>query len=250
MSYKFINLAFASIIWLCSTIANAGLIINEEGLENLDWFDLSLTEGLSRREVESLIASSSEFEGYRYATHNEAHLLFDTIFNSIGYTDSHELNTDIILNNSELGIDLIDDYESFFRISTDNISSHVELGFSPETGWTKTRFYHARNIMYYGDIIKSGPHLSYDYTKTLSLDIFHGTEPLHPVSVALDWARNIIPSGINFKGRYEVTTSLLVKNVELGGTPRAVPEPTTFAMFVLGMIGLASRRFKKEYKKF
>ncbi|MBA6326559.1 PEP-CTERM sorting domain-containing protein [Colwellia sp. MB02u-6] len=34
---------------------------------------------------------------------------------------------------------------------------------------------------------------------------------------------------------------------EAGATPRAVPEPSTLAIFALGMMGLASRRFKKQY---
>jgi len=89
MKFKFLNVALTSAVLSISifvNIANAGLIDNGnttiDTANNLEWLDLSYTEGLSFNE-----AMSSTFvanENYRLATHDDLLSLYVTVGFNVG----------------------------------------------------------------------------------------------------------------------------------------------------------------------
>ena len=87
-----------------------------------------------------------------------------------------------------------------------------------------------------------------------TLDVFHtvwaGTDtslPGVPFNFTVNWTQtNYLVKGLKIHVSTDATASWEeIDAVQLSGYTTSVPEPTTLAIFALGIMGLASRRFKK-----
>ncbi|RKF17413.1 hypothetical protein DBZ36_13220 [Alginatibacterium sediminis] len=247
MSISTVNLAFASMLTLFSGLVHAGLIIDSDGLENLEWFDFNLTEGLSRVQVENLIDTSSEFEGYRYASVEETSLLFDTIFSSVGISENADSGS-VVLNDTNRGIDLHDDFEMFFQISEDKLSRYFV-----KTGINSGEYrYKVTNYMLFGGALTTGRFNEISLTRQTHWDIFYGTDVNTAESVYRHNDNSYDPSNGGVKSfatsiwddPNEVTTSLLVKSIKGSGPAVSVNESTSLTFFTIAIIGLTRRHFR------
>ncbi len=68
-----------------------------------------------------------------------------------------------------------------------------------------------------------------------------------PVNFAVNWAQTaFLVKGLKIHISTDATSDWEeIDAVQLSGFTATVPEPSTLAIFALGMIGLASRRFNK-----
>ena len=75
-SWKIASVIIALVL---STNVNAVTVFNVQGIENLDWLELTATANHSRNQVEELIGDGT-FEGWRYATRTEVETLYDSLW--------------------------------------------------------------------------------------------------------------------------------------------------------------------------
>ena len=91
---KLLKLASTLIALALSASANASIINTFYGVE-YEWLELSATQGLSRSEVESRIASATpgdQLYGYQYASRELVHELFHSYMPWAGATTSGNTN--------------------------------------------------------------------------------------------------------------------------------------------------------------
>ena len=74
------KIASAIIALVLSTNVNAVTVFNAQGIENLDWLELTATANQSRNQVESELISGGTLEGWRYATRSEVETLYDSLW--------------------------------------------------------------------------------------------------------------------------------------------------------------------------
>jgi hypothetical protein len=228
MRFKYLNNGLVGLVLsvvLLSGVAHAGLIVGDN-----EWLDLSITNGLSREQVEDNILTQSQYSDYEYATTADLNVLhtmmlgahFNIIDNvAAGWTSPFKMSGQELViarwfqgaaGTGTASIDgvLYDEYSSgWFQtertfgqaVSKANLAGHLNLGYSTATdAW-----------------------ISYDRSFS---DYANLSSPVEYKA----WNANNPASWMNHA---------LVRQVD-------VPEPSTLAIFALGMIGLASRRFKKQ----
>ena len=79
------KIASAIIALSLSTNVSAATVFNIQGIENLEWLELTETANYSRNQVEDLIGNGT-LEGWRYATRSEVETLYDSLWG--GTTES------------------------------------------------------------------------------------------------------------------------------------------------------------------
>ena len=128
-SWKIASVIIALVL---STNVNAVTVFNVQGIENLDWLELTATANHSRNQVEELIGDGT-FEGWRYATRTEVETLYDslwggttetwsadnyagarTFFDAFGISEGYSS-----LNNSGYRLDGYTEWNTFFGVDGD-----------------------------------------------------------------------------------------------------------------------------------
>jgi len=242
-----------------SFAANAGLIsgsyTTDDGkavaLQNLEWMSLDYTAGLSRNDVEDGFTDrygTTWAEGdWTYATLAQTESLFGSLWGGVysGVSnDNHDGAAWFIENFGGLGYD-----RGFGNSRTD-----IKLNNRAWTNLDKTSFLFGSdgecnvNVnLSCGGTVKSADAYYADQTaqnaSSLEIEVAYEANTFGYGSFV---EQNGVVMGIHsdntaYAKYYEVASRghLLVRKVE-------VPEPSTFAIFSLGMLGLVSRKFKKN----
>ena len=223
MKLKFLQAAVASLILSVCNMANAGIIdtANNSFIDEttgLEWMDFGINNHYSFDQVQALL--TSEYNGWSLATEEQVVDLASNAF-SFGSGGIHPSNIDL--------------YSSYQGTNGNYNQIFDAMGYN----FTSLDFYPAP--------------LDYYYSHGLFLDSFGGFAALNILN-NVDTPQNEFDV-VEVRGRLlnghlssfdgsisnSQFSTLLVKS-----TPSEVPEPTTLAIFALGIMGLAARRFKKQ----
>ncbi|WP_233558180.1 PEP-CTERM sorting domain-containing protein [Alginatibacterium sediminis] len=225
MKNKFLKAVFAGTILSLSTLANAGVILDTDrdsfidSATGLEWIDFGINNGQSYNYVSSQLNSGGVYEGWSLATSEQVYTMWANAFLGIGadYENANHYGRGQLHANdgqSEFGsvfsaIFLAMGHNKKYDEGT--ISEHHEATglfiSQDEIGLVQTR----SNI---------GPLESLFVDDTVKLKLVKNF--IRPREIKDD----------------ELSTMLVRSAVD-------VPEPSTLAIFALGMISLTSRRFKK-----
>jgi hypothetical protein len=224
MKFKFFKMALAGLVLFTSLFANAGLIdledvdINSDGTNqgftlstnnyDLIWMDFGIYNGTSLTDMNNLLNGS--LTGWRYATYDESLVLFSVMFSEY-LTDStnYSLNTGNGDNSDAI----------FSTALSDIIGINDPISWNPNPGFIFNQS-------------EGGITNGTDIFGRMSLGGFV------PTCTGCGTGGSIYETTAN-EGLDSNHSWMIVKEVV------DVPEPSTLAIFALGMIGLASRRFKK-----
>lgn len=221
MKLKILQAAVACLILSVCNIANAGLInygqFTTDTTQNLDWLDITSTTGMSYDEV--TLALNSSLGGWRYATQAEFNSLVLSIMPDTNHIDP---------NSNYTCTNCFDEYANFIELIGGNVSN----GSVPE-------------FQLLGNVLLDSP------------DIFVAAGITHSTAVARFTGQNFDGFGLGNSvsidrpnlithgwsqpdnaAQSDIST-FLVRATQ-------VPEPSTLAIFALGIMGLAARRFKKQ----
>ena len=208
---------------------NASIINNIDGVD-YEWLDLTQTQGMSRVQVESLIAdSNSNLYGYRYATRKEASSLFYSYFSNpitYGTTAGHAQEALNLLN--DFGrleylnyTTLVDTLDAGPVIVDQRIESQFMFGATGECG---NELFSCLSFWYVWTYQGSAALVSLQS----GYNLFDSSTPQPSSNTVLNSYQ-----GVNFRG------SLLVREVS------AVPLPSAIWLFSTGLIGLIGFYKKK-----
>lgn len=230
MSFKFINTTLAGVVLCVSCIfnsANAGLIdtANDSYIDtrtNLEWMDFGINNIHSYNYVASQLGSGGVYEGWQLATSAQVLDLWTHIFADIDAKYYKDLNAFgpgqffMLDGGSEAG-----------SVIRDAVPTVMGFNYEGNIG-TNEQFRQAQG-MFEGD---SGlAHVEFLY--------FTDLDPLN-----LTEKHDSVAFNDSFNLDFVANTPLIDRSTLL--VKVKVPEPSTFAIFALGVIGLASRRFKKQ----
>jgi hypothetical protein len=240
--FSFIKASLIGFVLSVSGLSNAGLIdmgsITHDDNTGLDWLDLSETYGMSFDEVTTQLGIGGTLEGYRYATLLEIEGFLTEAGGSGDYLGS-DYNTEVLGGwvTSLMGI------------------------------WGDNSDWNGRNDLEF--VIWGNP----TYVRTFYKEITTTPKRRPDGSILRRWDGTIVYETIPvFKNVLKVEVGLLQNYASAGydtvrfgvdhyikrlqddgrrGVGSAlvraeVPEPSTLAIFALGMMGLASRRFKQQ----
>jgi hypothetical protein len=232
MRFKFLSVAFATLILSSSLIvnsANAGLIDVVESdiwLDNtnqgftlstsgysLDWLDFGITNNHSYNEIKQQLTST--YIGFRFATFNEVNTLFSTAFSNetlIPVGEGWRLDG--------LTIGMPNSYSTLIPIIGVN-NNNFEPIFNPNVIWS------SRGII--ADDTGGIGELSLTGWSSCTGSCQTGT-----------WLENKTNGIVSLDQKSQDMSWFLVRDTV------DVPEPSTFIIFALGIIGLSLRRYNKQ----
>ena len=234
MRFKTMRAACAGLALTIAGYANAGLIHN-----NLEWMDLSITDGLSRDSVESTILTNVAYQNYRYATKSEVSALYQDWLNEQFPNKTFRLAR---WDRMAAPASAITSYftSRTYSIKLYNQDNTVDLRSGK---WTRGRYdHHKEYLLFNGNYDSSSSRVTRVARLDIMVNFSLNQEDVGFVRPDYDrWSLMYKDRAYaqlqNYVGQWQA--SILVKSA-------SVPEPTTLAIFALGMIGLASRRFKKK----
>ncbi|MDO6488693.1 PEP-CTERM sorting domain-containing protein [Colwellia sp. 6_MG-2023] len=212
MTPKLLLILCTAIVLSFSPLASAGLIQADYTAVNDNLAVYDDKSGITWLDL-SLTANMSynhagtAFTGWRHATNSEIASLFQNNFTAPTYNPSGYQTS--ILATTELGLEA-KIFQQLFGLSFTSTSTTTSFGlYSNEDGVLNIAG--VVNDTYDGNLEIYGPDYANDF------NAYRG-------------------NGSQISGTYLVRSDVEV-----------VPEPATLAIFALGMIGLASRRFKKQF---
>ena len=187
MGFKSIVLAATTLI--LSTSVNAVTAFNVQGIENLDWLELTATANQSRDQVESELISGGTLEGWRYATRSEVETLYDslwggttetwsadnyagarTFFDAFGISEVYSS-----LNNSGYRLDGYAEWNTFFGVEGDACVTPSNscigsvlifdsaYGATDNEGWFQDNYGLSNGVDLANDQLSSGDNLNQPY---------------------------------------------------------------------------------------
>ena len=227
----------AGAAFLMSSLSNAGLIERDwqsagDGLitydesTGLEWLDITATQNRSYNDISSKLGVGLEFAGWQYATGNQYHTLWaDTAYNTTNlnlqwYATSNytpQEKSDLLLRAATI-LELT-------GLSYDSTLSGCVL--------TSTSKCYRENYGVLADSNGSNQWVTHldSWWNTSGITEYSSTNFLLLGTHWTSWNKETVNSRAGHWLVREATS---------------VPEPSTLAIFALGMIGLASRRFKKQ----
>tara|TARA_R110001592_G_scaffold349774_1_gene645349 strand:- start:283 stop:948 length:666 start_codon:yes stop_codon:yes gene_type:complete len=220
MKFKFLKTLFTCVILLVASSSHAGLIKTDylnsgDGLlisdsaQGLNWLSLTLTDGMTYNEA------TTSFSDFRIATQTEVENMFFTLFPSLDGTFSRGVNNPSYQSSDPTIMIQGIEFGELFGLTLDIPS------------WGRTR---GNYISDNGEYLSVNSILVSDVTSNDSRRLF------------LNYAgscNNILAQNCAWNGHSEFGVFMVENTTQ-------APEPSTLAIFALGMIGLASRRFKKQ----
>lgn len=215
------SLWFALSLFVMSN-ASAGLIIG-----NKEFLEIEVTKGLSVAGVESLIASNSMYNGYELATDVDMAMLWNSLPNT-----TYNGNQWLAFNSASLSSQSLN-ILSWFLGGDPTYQYSSDWTYSSPTGLIRADEYHYGYISYRDSITNAFESGFYNIMAKdgVGVGLYNRVDYYNLGDTSTS-------SGNRSNGVGPYNSSLFVRSVN-------VPEPSTLAIFALGMIGLASRRFKK-----
>lgn len=192
----------------------------------MEWLDFGINNNQSFDFIVSQLGSGGQYEGWSLPTIDQVITLTEAIYNPF------KLDSRVFI---KVFSDERYNGDNWSVYNTGNIfdSTFEIIGYNTieQVPWTNTD----------------------DWKLTKSVGIIGGTDGLSFFNVVNHYglrATNIFTDGFEIDDRVDRTVSVsslrnAVTSTMLVRTSTDVPEPSTLTIFALGMIGLASRRFKK-----
>ena len=199
---------------------------------NSDWLNLNMTNGLSRYTLTSLLATPSPYYGWHFATMANVKALFDDAdvppnwFNMTDYSPSNGYSasdlTSIAFYNSAVNfINMmgVENSSQFISVGVGDLAGHVLLSTS-------------MSLHGIFDSSPLSPLVGFTSVEAASIkDLTTGD---------ILYTRNYFPVGYGITadeggGYYDPTKTYLVRD---SVQTAAVPEPSTFLLFVAGAVGI------------
>jgi hypothetical protein len=243
MKIKFLkkSMVLLTLSSFISISAHAGLI--DMGTTTLDdntgleWLDLTETNGMSNDDVRAEFVQGGSLEGYRYASLLEV----EGFLTAAGGTGPHYLyqdNGNIPLNGWVT--DLLALWGATSGTNAFNVTSYVMFGDVVRDTYMVDIDTDRGELRPNGEICDD-PH---QFTCFDSIEVVGEQAEVGLLQDFYIGGYSTVRFGIDHFQRRSVD----VGHVAYGSAivKADVPEPSTFAIFALGMIGLASRRFKKQ----
>ncbi len=226
MRIQFLKATVAGLILSANSIANAGLIHND-----YEWLDFDLTSGMTRIEVENTILNQVQYKNYKYASVESLNNLFISLVDGQFDWQDSNVGWKSLSDLTEHQIDIFN-----------YLSGGDSVVVQPNWGWPT-------EIAVRGWVMVSQPE-GFDGSYAGGNRAF-GWNPDTDIRMVFDRSSNDISSmyspntitnwsGLDGETKWQSVSHLLVSEV------KNVPEPSSLAIFALGVIGLASRRFKKQ----
>ena len=212
----------AAILYCFIGSSNAGLIHN-----NTEFLSLSETYGLTETQLNTLI-SQSGYEGYSVASRVQVSSLFTDIYSVVQGTNTATGYYGLAHLTTGFGLEMSNWLRSGFSVAS-CCNGNTENGEGNNVVDTIYSHY-----MRYGENILS----SWDSDRQLLWDTAAdgNAQALFRVSTVNQWTDNTFNQIL---GSHTSSSWIVSRSID-------VPEPSTLAVFALGMIGIASRRFKKQ----
>jgi hypothetical protein len=233
MTFKFLSTALAGLILSISTIANAGLIVdtdNDSFIDQstaLEWMDFGVNNIHTFDYITNQLGVGGEYYGWEIAKQDQVINLWTSLY----FSTADNYDALRFFSSSENSA-LWDSYKNIIGVnSIFDDPANTML-------WNYALFYGADgNIKlaeYHEDIYP-------DNTSSFArLSDFYQVFP--PGCDNLSCAPHLDPVANNYQRRHWDSVGVSTFLVKVN----QVPEPSTLAIFALGLIGLASRRFKKH----
>jgi hypothetical protein len=225
MKFKLLKTVLVSIYLSVSSFANAGLVIG-----NQEFLELGATDGMTVAQVEAMIAGNASFTGYALATDVD----MENIYQVLPFMQSNLYGWNAIT---------IHDYSIRIKDTLEWLTIGTYLEHEPDTFFLAnsgtTVHYNNQN---YGWI-------SFKDSMTGDMESGHFNVLKHDnIITAIENRAESSVYGLQFKNTTagDYSTSTVSNNHSLFVRAVSVPEPSTLAILALGMIGLASRRSKKQ----
>lgn len=237
MKFKFLKVAIAGLIMAVGGFANAGLISdtnNDSFIDDttgLEWMDFGINNHLTYNQVAAELEVGGLYYGWEIGESLQVETLFRNAFIGLGET---------LMYDSPSHIELIDGAGAF-----DNVWSGIlkKMGIRyEEKPWflplqlrfaslleNDTTFGRLNLLIFTGVSYYSIRDDNFTYSDNTRHPFWRMPPPLVGYVGPRDWSSTLM------------STLLVRSTVE-------VPEPSTLAIFALGIIGLASRRFEKSYR--
>jgi len=231
MQFSFLKTALVGVTLLLSTITQAGLIIDTDNDSFIDastgieWMDFGVNNIYSYQYVAENIGVNQEYFGWSLATEQQVLELWVNAFFGLGADENdmrlgssrQYLVVDATPISSQLGQRTV--FDDIFDVMGFNVSYKL-----PFVSDSKTALGYFEN---------SSGGLSYaNYTNN-----------------EIQGVDRVMVDG---RGKYfsdKITGESISQSTMLVRSALSVPEPSTLAIFAIGIIGLASRRFKKQKYK-
>jgi hypothetical protein len=208
-----------------SCTANAGLIVN-----GTEWLDMSVTNGMSRLQVEQNVLTQAEYQDYEYASVTMINDLYIKMVGAHFVANDDIASGWIVINGLTTEEEMISEWFKTIAGSTngDSINGHLFDNYSK--GYIQTE----RNPSMGSHQAFNAGYFNMQYNDNDEYYAFFDR-------AASSWANLGSPVGnaVPVSWSSNSLSHALVRSVD-------VPEPSTLAIFALGMFGLASRKFKKN----
>jgi hypothetical protein len=255
MKFRVLKAGLAGLIFAVSGITSAGLISNvdifndgsnlgfSQKNSSLVWLDLSVTRDVDISSVNQRL--TTDLRGYRWARETEVLSLWhDIFFSKMGVDDLPILTGEAIpfVSGVGFGTSMLSagEYSHLF------FEALSILGASPiETNTNGIGYtYSSQSILGYFE--SQYNNYGYAFADVFDKSLYRSCDPSpcfeesvydRSVIYYFDDAMPLYKDSLG--GGFSNASSFLIKVTD-------VPEPSTLAIFALGLIGLASRRFKKQ----
>jgi hypothetical protein len=225
MKFKFLKLVLVSIYLSVSSFANAGLILG-----NQEFLGLGVTTGKTKTQIETMIAGDNSLAGYALATNVD----MANIWNRLPYMQESNAGWRGLTAADKTPV--VNDIFDWFFTGTHNYQYRSASTFNTEQGSVTYDSQQLGHLWYENSVngaINSGVFNILRDAADASAIYNRGTGNNHNLG-------DVNTAGEDVSNHHENT----IGGVYVRST--SVPEPSTLAIFALGMIGLATRRFKKQ----
>lgn len=245
MTTKTTTLVLAGALFLLPSAGEAG-IINQDSFDDLggitvdltsglEWLDLDVTVGLSYNEV---LDSQYYSDGWRYATRTEYVSLLDNWYS----TEIDGFDYEAQNNNGKLTLDAsyaphfewFTEVFGYSKVTAANNNIGAPAQYTSE-GMLES-VYHANLAQ---DVMQIGTTIT---NKRIWNSGFKGTENFFNTYFINN--QGAIDDGKNLND-YKLAGSWLVKDYSVDSDVNEVPEPSSWVLFSLAILGLGVRRFKQ-----
>lgn len=238
MKFKFLNIILAGLLLLTVTVTNAGIITdtnNDSFIDEttgLEWLDFGINNGQGFNYVTSQFHIGGEYEGWSLATEKQVYELWNNAFFSNNpeiFVEHHETHL------GPYALEYTPDVETtstLWDISFQAMSyNYINFEYLDHEYQGAQGLFIDDNGLFAQAVLKN-------YTNPQRYSSFEGTDH---ATISHICAINSDPENCNRVFR----DSIQVDHATLLVRAFSVPEPSTLAIFTLGLIGLASRKFKK-----
>lgn len=256
MNFRFLKVAFVGLVFSFSGLVNAGLIQIQDNIAD-DQYISGTSSGVFN--LNDILESDPNFNNPYDINSATVRFIFaddssDSIVDQSNRTDNNAYTTSYTTCGWRHSCrDQYDYHYNYDREDYDNaLVSTMDGNFSSNSISTLRSLGSTTVSEGYSWFYSNRFYYTYNYDRTYNYIYDHGytnwSLDLTLSSLALDSlsSTGFFDFGVSAQDGTDFLLRSAVMTVDITENPAPVPEPSTFAIFALGMIGLASLRFNKQ----